>query len=85
MSSGEALGFISGAIITCGFIPQVLRVYRLRSAHEISLLFTIALILGGILWLTYGIMFVLLPVIIWNALCVVLVLGLLLAKLKYGR
>ncbi len=85
MFSAEGLGFLGGAIITCGFIPQVIRVYKLRSAHEISLLFTILLLLGTISWLAYGISFGLPPVILWNAITVFLALGLLFAKLKYGR
>ncbi len=85
MPSGEVLGFLAGALTTCAFIPQVVRVYKLRSARDISLPFTIALVVGGIFWLTYGFIFRLYPVIFWNALSVVLVLGLLAAKLKYGR
>ncbi len=85
MLSGEILGFIAGALTTCAFIPQVVRVYKLRSARDISLPFTIALVLGGVLWLTYGFLFRLYPVILWNALAVLLVLGLLVGKLKYGR
>ncbi len=83
--SGEVLGFIGGALITGGFVPQVIRVYRLKSAHEISLSFTILLILGSIFWLAYGISFRLPSVILWNAVTLALTFGLLLAKLKYGR
>jgi MtN3 and saliva related transmembrane protein len=85
LSSSELLGILAGAVTTLGFIPQVLRVFRLRSAREISLTFTI-LFLGGItLWLLYGISLTLLPVILWNALSLVLGSLLLYAKLKYSR
>ena len=85
MPVGEVIGFIGGALITCGFIPQVIRVFKLRSAREISLLFTILLLLGVLFWLTYGIAFGLPSVILGNAVTAVLVLCLLFAKLKYGR
>ncbi len=81
----ESLGFVGGALVTCSLIPQVLRVFKLRSAHEISLLFTILLLLGVVFWLAYGLAFELAPVILWNAASLVLVAGLLFAKLKYGR
>ena len=85
MPSGELLGFVAGALVTCSIIPQLIRVFKLRSASEISLLFTILLLVGLIAWLAYGISFKLSPVIIWNAIGTVLVATLLYAKLKYGR
>lgn len=85
MFAGESLGFIAGALVTCSIIPQLIRVFRLRSAREISLLFTILLLLGITIWLAYGISFGLTPVILWNAIGAVLVTVLLYAKLKYGK
>ncbi|MBM4401420.1 MAG: hypothetical protein FJ045_05670, partial [Crenarchaeota archaeon] len=40
MLSPEALGFIGGALSTGSLIPQLIRVIKLKSAREISLLFT---------------------------------------------
>lgn len=85
MSSGEVFGFLGGALITGGFIPQVVRVYKLKSAREISMLFTILLLLGSISWLTYGIVFKSPSVMLWNSINIVLTIGLLMAKIKYGR
>ena len=85
MLLGEWLGFIAGALVTCSLVPQLIRVFKLRSAHEISLLFTTLLLLGITTWLAYGISFGLTPVILWNATGAVLVTTLLYAKLKYGR
>jgi len=82
---GEHLGFVAGALVTCSLIPQLIRVFRLRSAHEISMLFTTLLLVGLIIWLVYGISFRLRPVILWNAVGATLVATLLYAKLKYGR
>ena len=79
------LGLMAGFIITCSLVPQILRVFRLKSAREISILFTSLLLLGMALWLIYGIRLGLLPVILWNAIGAVLVTILLGAKLKYGR
>jgi len=83
--SAEVLGFVGGALIACGFVPQVIRVFKLRSAHEISLLFTILFLLGVIFWIAYGVSFRLPAVIFWNVIMVVLVAALLWAKLRYGR
>jgi len=81
----ESLGLIAGALVTFSIIPQLIRVFRLKSAREISMLFTTLLLLGILMWLVYGILLQLTPVIIWNAAGAVLTMVLLYAKLKYGR
>lgn len=81
----DLLGWFAGALVTLSLLPQIIRVFRLRSAREISLLFNTMLLSGILLWLGYGIALSLLPVIIWNAIGAVLTALLLYAKLKYGR
>jgi MtN3 and saliva related transmembrane protein len=66
-------------------IPQLIRIFRLKSAREISRLYTVLLLLGMLGWLGYGVYFGLVPVIIWNAVGAVLVSLLLCAKLKYKK
>ena len=85
MISPEALGFIGGGLITGSLIPQVHRVFKLRSAHDISFPFTILLLIGLVFWIGYGVSFDLAPVILWNSISVGLVAALLYAKIKYGR
>ena len=80
----DYLGLIAGALVTCSLIPQLIRVFQLKSAREISTLFTTLLLLGVISWLVYGILLSLTPVIIWNAIGAVLTAILLYSKLKYG-
>jgi len=81
----DVLGYIGGGIITFSLVPQVYRVFKLRSAREISLLFNILLLVGLSLWVAYGLSFGLVPVVLWNTASIVLVAGLLFGKLKYGR
>ena len=85
MSLIESLGLIAGFLVTCSMVPQIIRVLKLRSAREISLLFTTLLLLGLIAWLIYGLYLGLLPVIVWNAIGAALAATLLYAKLRYGR
>lgn len=81
----EWLGLIAGAITTIGFLPQVIRVFKLKSAHEISLLWSISFLIGIGCWLIYGIYLQLTPLILWNSITVIFALILVYAKLKYGR
>lgn len=85
MSNGEIIGLIGGALTTGSFVPQVIKVLRLKSAREISLSFNLLLIAGLMCWIVYGIWFNLLAAILWNAVTLALALVLLGAKLRYGR
>jgi MtN3 and saliva related transmembrane protein len=81
----EWFGYIAGGMTTIVMLPQVIRVYKLKSAREISLIFTLLMIVGLSCWLTYGIFLRLAPIIIWNSISIVLFVVFLFAKLKYGR
>ena len=85
MDLRELLGLIGGALTTMGFVPQVLRLFKLKSAHEISLTFTYLFILGIAFWLAYGISLRMLSVVLWNALTLVLGACMLYAKLRYDK
>jgi len=82
---GEWLGYVAGGLTTASFLPQVMRVIKIRSAHEISLFFNLLFLIGAAVWLAYGIYFNHLPLILWNSITFLLVASLLYAKLKYGR
>jgi MtN3 and saliva related transmembrane protein len=85
LSFGEIMGLVAGLFTTGSIIPQVIQVFKRKSAGDISLLFNILFLLGGIFWLAYGIYDRLVPVIFWNTLSIMLVGALLIGKLKYGR
>ena len=85
MSFGEILGLVAGAITTGSFVPQVVRVYKIRSAREISLFFTILFLVGDLLWMSYGIYLKDLPIVLWNIMGASLACALMIAKFKYGK
>jgi MtN3 and saliva related transmembrane protein len=81
----EYLGYAAGVLTTFCYVPQIIRVFKLKSAREISFLYTFFLLSGVIIWLLYGIFLHLVPIILWNAIGFVMVGLLLFAKLVYGR
>lgn len=85
MSSSEYLGIAAGLMTTFAIVPQIIRVYKLKSAREISFLYNTAMLLGVIIWLVYGIVLGLFPLIIWNSIGIFLNGWLLFTKVKYGR
>jgi MtN3 and saliva related transmembrane protein len=82
---GDIFGLVAGAITTGSFIPQVLKVFKLKSAREISLGFTVLFLIGGLLWLSYGISIRSVPIMLWNTIGSFLSALLLVGKLKYGK
>jgi len=84
MAAAEFIGLVAGAIVALGYLPQVARVLKLKSAREISLPFTVLVLCGVVCWLIYGVLLGLAVVILWNCVNIVLLSTLLVAKLKYG-
>ena len=85
MAWEQVLGYFAGAFITMSFIPQIWRLFKLKSAREISLLFTFLLLIGTAGWLSYGVVLDLFPVLLWNSISFVLLCSMLYAKLRYGK
>jgi len=81
----ENVGFVAAFLTTAAFVPQLLRVLRLRSAREISLPTFLMFSLGVFLWLIYGIYTGSKPVIASNVVTLVLSVSILVLKLRYDR
>jgi MtN3 and saliva related transmembrane protein len=80
----EILGLAAGFLVSLGLVPQILRVWKLGDAREISLPFNLLSLGGTVLWLAYGLLLGLFSVMLWNGVNCVLYLILLLVKLRYG-
>jgi MtN3 and saliva related transmembrane protein len=81
----NAIGLAAAVCTTISFVPQLIRVWRLRSAREISLTMFLVFSLGTLLWLLYGIFIRSLPVTLANAVTLALSLAILALKLKFDR
>jgi MtN3 and saliva related transmembrane protein len=81
----EDLGFVAAFCTTAAFVPQLVRVVRLRSARDISLPTFLLFSVGVFLWLLYGIYTGSKPVIASNAVTLVLSVSILILKLRYDR
>ncbi len=78
------LGLAAGVLTTAAFVPQVVRVWRTRCTRDLSATMLLVLAAGVALWIAYGILTASLPVVAANALTLILVVAILVAKLKYG-
>ncbi|MCE5261757.1 MAG: SemiSWEET transporter [Euryarchaeota archaeon] len=82
MDTLTLLGLTAGFITTLGFIPQLLKGYRTGSMEGVSLTMPLVLMLGMGMWLTYGVLTEDPPIIIWNAVSIVLNAGIVLLKVR---
>lgn len=48
------LGFLAGALTSTGYLPQVVKGFRTKRMHDVSLLMPAILGIGMSLWLAYG-------------------------------
>ena len=81
----DILGFAAAFLTTAAFIPQLVRVLRLRSARDISLPTFLMFSVGVFLWLLYGINIGSKPVIASNVVTLVLSVSILILKLRFDR
>jgi len=81
----QIFGLFAGGLIAVSYIPQIWKLFKLKSAKEISLPFSLLQLCGGLMWLVYGLILSLPAVIITNIANVILICLLLYAKIKYGK
>ncbi|MDG6985659.1 MAG: hypothetical protein JRM73_02820 [Nitrososphaerota archaeon] len=84
LPAAEVFGLAGGFFVALGMVPQVVRVWRMKDAREISLAFILLTITGTLLWLAYGFFLDLFSVMLWNSINFCLQAALLAVKLRYG-
>jgi MtN3 and saliva related transmembrane protein len=78
------VGFTAATLTTVSFVPQVIKVWRSRSTHDVSLVMYALFTLGAAMWLAYGLLIGSWPVILANFVTLLLAGTVLVLKLKFG-
>lgn len=81
----ESTGLVAGFLTTLAYVPQVLKVWRSRTARDISLIMFLLMNLGIALWLIYGLLIGSPGLIAANMVTLCLTAAVLAAKLKFDR
>lgn len=79
----DLIGYIAACMTTSAFIPQAWMTWKRKHAEGVSLGMYVILVSGIVLWLTYGILLHAWPIIIANAVTLMLALFILTMKLIY--
>jgi MtN3 and saliva related transmembrane protein len=85
MNLTSAFGFVAGLLTTIAFLPQVLKTWETKTVKDLSLLTFMAQGTACTLWVVYGAALAQIPLILWNALTVLLVLFIIAFIFKYGE
>jgi len=80
----EFIGYFAALLTTSAFAPQAVRIWKTKSAEDISLATFLMFLIGTISWLTFGIMMNSLPIILANLFTMILAIIILYFKIKYG-
>jgi MtN3 and saliva related transmembrane protein len=83
MTSIQILGLAAGTITSITFLPQVLHIWKTKSAKDLSLTMLLLLMLGVLMWLTYGILVKDAAIIYINSMVLIMSIILLVFKLKF--
>ncbi|HJU06762.1 MAG TPA: SemiSWEET transporter [Nitrospiraceae bacterium] len=78
------VGLLAGTLTTIAFLPQFIKTWKSRSAKDLSLGMFAAYSTGVLLWLVYGFLIDSMPIILTNAVTLILACANLGLKLKYG-
>ena len=81
----DAVGSVAAVCTTISFLPQLIRVWRRKSASDISLTMFLLFSFGVACWLVYGIGIGSRPITAANAVTLALALAILILKLRYDR
>lgn len=81
----DMMGYVAAFCTTAAFIPQVLLVWRQRSARGISLAMYLAFCFGVFLWLCYGIVIRAWPLAINNGITLLLASSVLVMKWRFDH
>lgn len=79
------IGLLAGTLTTIAFVPQVMKTWRTKSTEDLSLGMYLIFCCGVILWLIYGIIRTDLPIILANAVTLLLILSVLFLKIIYNE
>jgi MtN3 and saliva related transmembrane protein len=78
------LGICAGTLTTIAFLPQLVKVWRSKSAKDISMTWLVTFTIGVSLWLIYGLLLGQVPIVLANAVTLGLTVVILGFKLRYG-
>ena len=80
----DLVGSLAAFLTTIAFVPQVLKIWRSKSARDISLPMYLSFTAGVALWLVYGVLIASTPMVVANIVTLCLALAVIVMKRRWG-
>lgn len=77
------LGIMAGTLTTISFIPQVIKIYKMKDAKDLSMATFCVFSFGVFLWVIYGIVVCEWPIILANGITLILIFLIIAMKIRY--
>lgn len=85
MNITQLLGFIGTVLSVITYMPQVIKLWRTKSAKDISMPMLLLLTFGVAVWLAFGIRINDIPLMINNSLILAMSLTMIILKIIYDK
>ena len=82
--NADLIGAAAGTLSTIAFVPQAWRIWKTRSARDLSLPMYLIFTSGVALWFVYGLLLGAVPIVVCNGLTLLLAGTVMAMKLKFG-
>lgn len=79
----DIIGYIGGVFSSVSFLPQVIKIWKTKSAKDLSMATLLLLTMNVSLWLVYGITISSTPLWLTNAIVMSMVLMMIYFKIRF--
>jgi len=81
----EIVGYIAGVLSILTYVPQIIKLYKIKKTEGLSILTVVMICISVLLWLCYGIVLNNVPMIVTNALICLMTLSILVMIYMYKK
>ena len=81
----ESLATITGVISSFAMLPQIYRIFKRKSAKDISIWTYLYMLAAGVIWILYGLNIQSYPIWVTNLIGSLTMIGIIIGWFLYGR
>ena len=81
----ESLATITGVVSSFAMIPQIYRIFKRKSAKDISIWTYLYMFIAGVIWVLYGLNIRSYPIWVTNLIGSLALIGIIVGWFLYGR
>ncbi len=81
----DIIGYTAACFTTFSLLPQIVRMYRLKEAKDVSLFMPLMVAIGSVLWVVYGFLIASPPVIAANGIALIIAVITVMFAVRYRR